>query len=49
MDEDLTGAFNEELESSEDPKICSECSAEFTGEGDMCSECESQEEKDDME
>jgi predicted amidophosphoribosyltransferase len=49
MDEDLAGAFNDELESSEDPKICSECEREFQGEGDTCSECEGEEEKDDME
>jgi predicted amidophosphoribosyltransferase len=49
MDEDLTGALNDELESSEDPKICSECEREFTGEGDICSECENEEKKDDTE
>lgn len=34
----------EEGDDSEDTKICIECEAEFTGEGDKCPVCEAEEE-----
>jgi len=43
MDEDLNKNFEDDLEPSEDPKICSECEREFDGPGDKCPECESEE------
>jgi len=40
MDEDFNGVSEE---TSEDPKICSECEREFEGVGDKCPECEGEE------
>lgn len=44
MDEEFEKGAEED-EDSEDNKICSECEAEFTGEGDRCSVCEAEEEE----
>ena len=49
MDVDLNEVFDEDLEASEDPKICTECEREFEGEGDVCPACEAEEEPEDEE
>lgn len=43
MDEDLNEVFEENGETSEEPKICSECEREFDGPGEKCPECEEEE------
>jgi hypothetical protein len=42
MDDDLNEDFKDDLESSDDPKICTECEQEFTGNGDKCPACENE-------
>jgi len=48
MDDELNEVFDDELETSDDPKICSECEREFEGEGDMCPACESEDVQEDQ-
>jgi hypothetical protein len=49
MDDDLNEVFGDDSESSEDPKICTECEREFEGEGEKCSACEAEEASEDLE